>query len=556
MAGFFCYFWKQMWSRLAAVAAVAAVLAAQYPPDPSARGSISGRVVHYETGRPISRVQVILQPVSAETSPVAATTARDGRFRFRRLPSGYYSIRAQHAGYLPATFAQTEFTRLPYVFGLMPGEKLDNIVIRLRPAGVISGRVEFGDGEPAVGVPVQFYREYFFRGRHGFQLAGTARTDDRGLYRIYGLPPGRYYIVAAYSPPSPGPGVREQRPVGEDGRPLPEERFVTTYYPSTHRMIEAAPVRLRRSEQLDHIDITLVRARVARIRGQVVSAVTGDVLMGSDVRLRQPSPVADVLVDAPASVRPQPDGGFEITGVTPGSYLVVVNAHENGVRLTARAPVTVAGADVENFSITAEPYRALTGRVVSDDAIDFPLSLFRVTLEPASDSVPATSASVDEEGRFEVEFVPGETYEVFLLDGPPDVYLESARIGGFDVLRTGFQAETGNLPPMELRFSTKGAVVRGEVADSATKVALGATVALVPDPARGRIQYFKITTTDAYGIYEFRGVAPGRYTLLAWWDEPPCEVYDIESLEACREAGKSIEVRQGESQLINLAVSR
>ena len=545
-----------MLGRLAAAAGAAALLAAQYPPDPNARGSISGRVVHYDSGRPIPRVQVILQPVSAETTAVATSTGRDGRFLFRSLPSGYYSIRAQHAGYLPATFAQTEFTRLPYVFGLMPGEKLENIVIRLRPAGVISGKGEFSDGEPGVGVPVQFYREYFFRGRHGFQLAGTARTDDRGLYRIYGLPPGRYYIVAAYSPPSPGPGVREQRRIGEDGRPAPEERFVTTYYPSTHRMIEALPVRLRRSEQLEHIDITLVRARVARIRGRVVSAVTGEVLMGSDVRLRQPSPVADVLVDAPASVRPQPDGGFEIAGVTPGSYVVVVNAQENGVRLTARAPLTVSGADIENFSITAEPYRALRGRVVSDDTIDFPFSLFRVTLEPASDSVPATSASVEDDGSFEVEFVPGETYEVFLLDGPPDVYLESARIGGFDVLRTGFQAETGNLPPMELRFSTQGATVRGEVADSSTKVALGATVALVPDPARGRIQYFKIGTTDAYGIYEFRGVAPGRYTLLAWWDEPPCEVYDIESLEACREAGESIDVSRGDNLMINLRLAR
>ncbi len=541
-----------MWRRFLAGAAVAGLLAAQYPPDPNARGSISGRVVHYESGRPIPRVQVVLQPVSAETTAVATVTGRDGRFLFRQLPSGYYSIRAQHAGYLPATFAETEFTRLPYVFGLMPGEKLENIVIRLRPAGVISGKVDFGDGEPAVGVPVQFFREYYYRGRHGFQLAGATRTDDRGIYRIYGLPPGRYYIVAAYSPPDPGPGVREQRQLDENGLPVPEERFVTTFYPSTHRMLEALPVRLRHSEELEHIDITLVRTRVARIRGRVVSAVTGNVVVGADIRLRQPSPIAEILVDAPAAVRARPDGGFEVLGVTPGSYVLIVNANENGVRLTGRQPVTVSGADIDMLSVTAEPYRTLRGKVVTDDTIDFPLSLFRVTLEPASDSVPATSGAVSKDGSFEVEFVPGETYDVFLLDGPPNVYLQSARIGGFDVLRTGFQAETGNLPPMELKFSTRGATVRGEVAASSTKVALGATVVLLPDPARGRIQYYKVGTTDAYGIFEFRGVAPGHYTLLAWWDEPPCEIYAIESLDACREAGKSIEVREGDDLMINI----
>jgi len=541
-----------MWRRFLAGAAVAGLLAAQYPPDPNARGSISGRVVHYESGRPIPRVQVVLQPVSAETTAVATVTGRDGRFLFRQLPSGYYSIRAQHAGYLPATFAETEFTRLPYVFGLMPGEKLENIVIRLRPAGVISGKVDFGDGEPAVGVPVQFFREYYYRGRHGFQLAGATRTDDRGIYRIYGLPPGKYYIVAAYSPPDPGPGVREQRQLDENGLPVPEERFVTTFYPSTHRMLEALPVRLRHSEELEHIDITLVRTRVARIRGRVVSAVTGNVVVGADIRLRQPSPIAEILVDAPAAVRARPDGGFEVLGVTPGSYVLIVNANENGVRLTGRQPVTVSGADIDMLSVTAEPYRTLRGKVVTDDTIDFPLSLFRVTLEPASDSVPATSGAVSKDGSFEVEFVPGETYDVFLLDGPPNVYLQSARIGGFDVLRTGFQAETGNLPPMELKFSTRGATVRGEVAASSTKVALGATVVLLPDPARGRIQYYKVGTTDAYGIFEFRGVAPGHYTLLAWWDEPPCEIYAIESLDACREAGKSIEVREGDDLMINI----
>jgi len=105
---------------------------------------------------------------------------------------------------------------------------------------------------------------------------------------------------------------------------------------------------------------------------------------------------------------------------------------------------------------------------------------------------------------------------------------------------------------MELKFSTRGATVRGEVAASSTKVALGATVVLLPDPARGRIQYYKVGTTDAYGIFEFRGVAPGHYTLLAWWDEPPCEIYAIESLDACREAGKSIEVREGDDLMINI----
>ena len=544
--------------RLVAVLAVAAALAAggQYPLNSDALGSISGQVVHDRTGRPMPRVQVVLRPSSGDGTAAAAVTGRDGRFHFRRLPSAYYALGARHAGYLPSSHAETEHTRLPYVFGLMPGENLEGIVVRLRPAGVVSGRVEFTDGEPAVGIPVEFFREYFYRGRHGFQPVGSASTDDRGQYRLFGLPPGRYYLVAAYSPPSAGPGVREERALDENGRPLPDDDFVTTFHPSAHRMMEAIPVRVRAGEELENTHITLVRARTGRIQGQVVSGVTGEPVAGADIRLRQPSPVAEVMVDAPVAVRPRQRGGFEIVGVTPGSYTLQVNAREDGVPLTGRIPVTVSGHDVENVELTLQPYKELSGRLVTGDTTDFPLSRFRVSLEPHSDSIPATSASVDKDGKFSISFVPGETYDVFLQEGPPEVYLKSARIGGFDVLRTGFTAESGDLPPMELHFSTRGASVRGEVAETSTKVALGSTVALIPEPAQGKMQHYQTTTTDAYGLYEFRGVAPGRYTVAAWWDEPPCEVYDLESLEACRQIGKSIEVREGEERTLNLELPK
>ena len=54
----------------------------------------------------------------------------------------------------------------------------------------------------------------------------------------------------------------------------------------------------------------------------------------------------------------------------------------------------------------------------------------------------------------------------------------------------------------------------------------------------------------------FRGVTPGRYTVVSWWDEPPCEVYDVESLGACRELGESVEIRAGEHKMVNIPLAR
>lgn len=544
----------RLWpAGLAALSLLATpVLFGQYPPNPGALGGIQGRVLHSRTGEPMRRVQVILQPADGKVAPVATLTDDTGRFIFTKLPSGRYSLSAKRPGFLPAGFAETVHTRLPVVFPLLAGEELKSIIIRLQPAGVISGAIRFTDGEPAVRTLVQLYQEYFFRSRHGFRKAGSAYTDDRGEYRIYGLPPGIYYLVAAYSPPGPGAGVREQPRLGPDGKPLPVRNFVATYYPSTTTLAEAQPLALVSGGELNHRDIFLARTRTVRLRGRVVSGVSGRLMRGANIRLRQPSPAAGVLIDVPVSVRVLRNGDFEILNVTPGYYTLAVTGMENGRHLTGRQPLTVAGNAVNNVEITLEPYSILSGKVVLNQAANFPLSNFQVSLEPHSDSAPVTSVSVAAAGTFSAPYVPGETYDIFLLDGPPEAYLKSIRIGGFDILRTGFKAEGGPLPAVELMVSMKGARISGEVSDGPTKVALGATVVLIPDPVYGRVQDYHSTSTNEYGWYQFQGVAPGRYTLASWWDKPPCEIYNLESLDACREAGVPVTVRESEQKMVDV----
>jgi uncharacterized protein (DUF2141 family) len=544
-------------ARLGAAAlALAAAVSGQYPPDPKARGSIAGTVVDQQTRRPLRRVLVILQPAEPEQPGLSVTTGEDGSFEFRDLPAGRYSLAARRAGYLPAWSAETPHTRLPAVFPLLPGEHLRGLAIPMRSAGVLAGTVRFPDGEPAVGVRVELYREYFYRGRHGFERAATASTDDRGAWRVYGLAPGNYYVAAAYAPPEAGANVQEQVKLDQSGRPAPEESFVTTYYPSTPRLVEAVPLRLRPGSELGNIDIFLVKARTVRVRGELTSGLSGRPLRAAELRLRQRGPAGEAMLDAPAPARVFPDGRFEIRGLTPGAYLLVADAAEAGERLTGRVLLTVAGQALDNVALLLRPLPRLSGTVRLEEEPRAELGAVRVVLEPHSDTTTPSSAPVDASGSFEIGFVPGETYDV-LVDGAPEgSYLKSARIGGFDVLATGFNAESGALPPMELLLSRRGATISGEVGDGTTRVALGATVALIPEPARGRMHHYQVATTDEHGLFAFRGVAPGRYTVLSWWDEPPCEIYALESLESCRRLGRSIEVGEGEDRFVALNLGR
>ena len=79
-----------------------------------------------------------------------------------------------------------------------------------------------------------------------------------------------------------------------------------------------------------------------------------------------------------------------------------------------------------------------------------------------------------------------------------------------------------------------------------------ANVALIPDPPNGRVQSYREGSADENGLFLLPGVAPGKYILIAWLDDPPCDDYDPDGLAGCRAAGMSVEVQQAGEQNVEL----
>jgi hypothetical protein len=79
---------------------------------------------------------------------------------------------------------------------------------------------------------------------------------------------------------------------------------------------------------------------------------------------------------------------------------------------------------------------------------------------------------------------------------------------------------------------------------------------LMPEDAR--INKFQAVTTDEYGIFRLGNVAPGKYRVLSWLDQMPCQPYDPVQRPACNAHGErisakplgmhSIEIRASDSQ--------
>jgi hypothetical protein len=178
----------------------------------------------------------------------------------------------------------------------------------------------------------------------------------------------------------------------------------------------------------------------------------------------------------------------------------------------------------------------------------------RVTLEPRSETGPMVNGNTESSG-FRYQVHPDETYDVFIQNLPDDFYVASVRVNGGDVMAAGFEGWNSSLDkPFEVVLDSRGGRVGGRVIGPDGTVWSGANLMLIPDPAEGRLQAYRDGVADEYGIFQLRGVPPGKYVLVAWLDDPPCDFYDPSGLEACRAAGQAVSVDVASQQAFEFKV--
>ena len=154
-------------------------------------GKISGRVLSTETGAPLRRAQVRL--TAPEVGVKTALTDTDGRFEFKDLPAGRFTVNASKSGHVSVQFGQSRPFESGRPIELADKQVLDKADIFMPRGGVISGRIVDEFGEPVTDAMVSTMRQTWLNGRRRIQTTGRiAQTNDLGQFRLYGLPPGEY----------------------------------------------------------------------------------------------------------------------------------------------------------------------------------------------------------------------------------------------------------------------------------------------------------------------------------------------------------------------------
>ncbi len=532
------------------------------PPQGADAGSsqpvaVGGIVLSARDGKPLNRASVALKPADAHVTARSDTTDDKGRFLFPAVSPGRYSIEAARDGFLNSNTAWLSGYHFPPSFVVRSGQDLTELTFKLFPWCILAGHIAFNDAEPAVGAEVTLYRDTWWRGRHVYAVAGRAVTDDRGEYRIHGLDPGSYLVSAAWNKPALVSGAREEPRRDDQGRPLPDEAYAVTFYPDAQRLLDAVPLRLGFGEEASGVDIFLSTARTIRINGHVTSGVGGGPVESPTITLRRTGADNTASIAVPAAIDAGKNGNFQISGVVPGTYYIVAEADVEGNRLMARRLVTTGDENIANIELLAAPVERWRGSVAFvDGSAGQRFDTLAVTLDPRDETATPVEAPVREDGTFSFEFVPDAVYDIYVKNLPNGAYLKAAHSGTADLLTAGLSAAPGAAPPpIQIQVSFNAATISGAAMNADRSVAPGVNVDLIPDPPAGRYQDFVSTNADEYGSVHLTGIAPGRYVILAWAGDAPCDLYDPNDLNTCRAAGATVTLPAGADTSVSLLVA-
>lgn len=524
------------------------------------KAALEGQVVKAATGEPLKKALLRLQKAEARAQQVTALTDAGGRFVLSDIEPGRYRLSVQRNGYVRQRYGQRGPNHRGTILSLAPGQHLRDIVFRLIPHAVITGRVYDEEGEPMPGVRVQVLRYIYVRGERRLIPGGMDNTNDLGEYRVYGLAPGRYYVSASAGRSLRLSAAQAQASPGRGAQPGGgEEGYAPTFYPGVNDPSRASPIELRGGDVLSSIDISLLPTRTVRVRGQVVNSVSNR--PGADTQVFL---VPDGLAFRSSGFRQGagvrgPGATFEIRGVTPGSYNLVGVFFDENKQYFTRLPIEVGYADVEGITLVIRSGVELAGRISVEGhrpaggqkQDEFDMTTLHVFLRPF-ESLPrfggADPAKANADGSFKLENLPREKYRVNVLGLPIDYYLKAARVGGTTVLEEGLDLSGGQPSgKLELVVSSAGGRIDGAVLTEEQQAFSGASVVLIPEGRRRRDPHFyKTVTTDQNGHFALRGIPPGDYKLFAWEEVEPGAYQDADFLRLHEKRGKAVRLREAD----------
>lgn len=363
---------------------------------PPANATVSGRVTTAD-GKPVANVAVALTPAdfTSDRNRTAgrATTDDEGHYKLTNVAAGRYRLQAL----APLYASPEDRDNSPFNSGKMvtvgAGENVENIDITLVRGGVVTGRVTNPEGKPVIGERVYVGNAEQPNAGPFASFFGPSdfETDDRGIYRIYGVPPGRY--VVSVGQPRDG-GMITVGPTAA--------QYQRTFYPNATEASQAKVVEITSGGEASNVDIELAEApKSYEARGKIVdesgNPVAGVAYGHGAVRANQP------LIGAWGTDGSTTDdaGSFVVRNLMPGRYAVFAVNDVGAAPLDVYSDAVqfeVTDANIEGLVVKVHRGASISGSIVVEGTTDRAVlaKITQLNLSANVRPVAGTSAPTDQ----------------------------------------------------------------------------------------------------------------------------------------------------------------
>lgn len=492
---------------------LAAPLFAQSPPkQPAAKtphGSVSGRVTLKD--KPAPGIVVGLKRTDS-TNPYdqfsKATTDHEGVYRITNLAAGSYQVMAAAPGYIASDASNA---RQASIVVVGEDENVDDVNFSLVRGGVITGKITDADGKPMIQMQVTVYRVDDKQNPPRPPYAeSNGQTDDRGIYRIFGLNPGKFKVAA---------GRRED---GGGNFNTSGGNYKQIFHPDATDVAKATTIEIAEGGEAKNIDISLGRAQQTfSISGRVINSEGG-------------APVPDMYFGLQRIIGDRPDsiattissnlrGDFVAEGLTPGKYSVMQFANGGSELRVETTIFEVIDQDLTDLTIRLTKGASVSGFLIiesEDKALQSKLTEMR--LQGFVQSTTGTGGSgaaspVAADGSFRLSGLQSGTLNVS-ISGMSSPYPPK----GFSISRIELNGavtprlevrDAENLTGVRIVLSYGSGSLRGVINLENGTLPPGARYAVRVVRPNENNMYLRPPAADARGHFVMDGLPAGTYEI-------------------------------------------
>ena len=491
-------------------------------------------------------------------------TDGNGNFEIKDLPAGRYTVTVMKGGFAQAQFGQRRPGDMGTPIELADGQTAEKVNFVLSRGGVISGTVVDDGGEPVAGANVAAMRFQFMQGSRRLVPApsegSSDRTDDKGGFRLYGLPAGDYFVSAS---------SRSNTFMAAGMSSTEQDGFAPTYYPGTPNVSEATRVSVKTGQEITGANIPLIVARMARVRGRALTS-RGEPASGYMAMLAPADPYSGFMMNTMSNAMIAGDGGFEFANVAPGRYnlnLRPSGGMQNPNAEFAVLPITVSSEDIDNLAISTYTGAVTRGVVVTDDGSPPPfrpeqVQVFAQPMEPTMMFGAPGMNRINDDFTFEMTGLFERRRLIANVNpaGTSGWYLKSVSFDGQDITDSGAEFAPGrSYDGVQVVLTQKTTDLSGLVTDDRGKPVLDATVIVFPaDRERWSYlsRYIRTIRPDTNGRFTTKSLPPAEdYLIIAVQNLEQGQGSDPEFLTRAREAAKPFALNEGETKAVDVKLS-